>query len=194
MRTAAACVVALSVALLASAGVLVALPVLALGASTPAAPVAASIPVGAYALPLAVTFLNAAVVQRHHHDYPAVDIPVPVGAAAFAVAAGTIIAAGDDGERCGGTVVLLDERANRFVYCHASQVLVEPGQYVQAGELILRTGGAPGEPGAGDSTGPHLHFGVNVAGRARCPQPLLLAWLAAVPLAPEAAPATGCIY
>ncbi len=192
MKATAACVVTLSVALLASIGVLVALPVLALGAPTSTAPVAASIPIGGYALPLPANFLSTAAVQRHHHDYPALDIPVPVGTAAFAVAAGTIIAAGDDGARCGGTVILVDRRSNRFVYCHASQVLVEPGQRVDVGELILLTGGRRGAAGAGDSTGPHLHFGVFVAGTARCPQSLLLAWLAGVALDPEAAAATGC--
>ena len=39
-----------------------------------------------------------------------------------------------------------------------SKVAVSQGEQVCPGSLLGETGGAPGTPGAGPSTGPHLHF------------------------------------
>lgn len=41
---------------------------------------------------------------------------------------------------------------------HLSRIDVSNGQRVTAGQIIGLTGGAPGTPGAGWSTGPHLHW------------------------------------
>lgn len=41
---------------------------------------------------------------------------------------------------------------------HLSRIDVSRGQWVSAGQVIGLTGGAAGTPGAGNSTGPHLHW------------------------------------
>lgn len=41
---------------------------------------------------------------------------------------------------------------------HLSRMNVQTGQKVAAGQVIGLTGGQPGTPGAGQSTGPHLHW------------------------------------
>jgi murein DD-endopeptidase MepM/ murein hydrolase activator NlpD len=41
---------------------------------------------------------------------------------------------------------------------HLSRMDVQTGQRVKAGQIIGLTGGQPGTPGAGQSTGPHLHW------------------------------------
>lgn len=41
---------------------------------------------------------------------------------------------------------------------HMSRIDVTQGQWVEAGQIIGLTGGATGTPGAGNSTGPHLHW------------------------------------
>lgn len=48
-------------------------------------------------------------------------------------------------------------------YAHLKAVLVSVGQYVNQGALIAYMGGYPGMPGSGNSTGCHLHFGVEGA-------------------------------
>ena len=54
----------------------------------------------------------------------------------------------------------LPGRANaiRSCYAHLSKWYVVPGQKIKQGELIGLSGGRPGDPGSGSSTGPHLHF------------------------------------
>ncbi len=48
-------------------------------------------------------------------------------------------------------------------YGHISSSLVNPGQEVSQGKIIALMGGKPGTPGAGRSTGCHVHFGVTGA-------------------------------
>ncbi len=43
-------------------------------------------------------------------------------------------------------------------YAHLSRFGVSVGQTVKEGQTIAYSGGAKGMPGAGYSTGPHLHF------------------------------------
>lgn len=49
------------------------------------------------------------------------------------------------------------------IYAHIQTSLVNPGDQVSQGQMIALMGGVPGTPGAGKSTGCHLHFGVRGA-------------------------------
>ncbi len=52
----------------------------------------------------------------------------------------------------GNTVILNHNNAQQTLYGHMSQILVQPGQWVQQGTVIGLVGST------GNSTGPHLHF------------------------------------
>ena len=154
-----------------------------------------------YAYPLPTQFATKATATRSHHDYPAIDIPTPVGTPMKAITSGEIIGVtdtnaiytgGDDG-RCGNTVILRGLDGATYTHCHLSTVVVAIGQHVNAGEPLGTTGGQPGAPGAGNTTGPHLHLAIRINGRSVCPQPILLGIINQTLIPPAAAPHTGCV-
>jgi murein DD-endopeptidase MepM/ murein hydrolase activator NlpD len=67
-----------------------------------------------------------------------------------------------DGGLTGYSYVTI-EHSNGFktVYGHLSEINVSAGDSVSVNDVIGRSGGTPGTPGAGSTTtGPHLHFEV----------------------------------
>lgn len=57
-----------------------------------------------------------------------------------------------------GEVHVIHDDGTEGRYLHMSKVAVSQGEQVMPGSLLGETGGEPGTPGAGPSTGPHLHF------------------------------------
>jgi hypothetical protein len=88
----------------------------------------------------------------------AVDIAVPVGTPVLAVTAGVIgpqIGALDSSDpRMAGLRLHLDTPGVRFYYAHLSEIDVQAGQYVQAGQQLGLSGSANGAA--------HLHFAQDV--------------------------------
>jgi murein DD-endopeptidase MepM/ murein hydrolase activator NlpD len=133
---------------------------------------------------------------RPHHDYPAVDIPVPTGTPVYAVASSTVIATDEAGGTtdCGHDVRLRDDTGTIFTYCHGSAVLVSSGQRVAPRQLIMRSGWSGHVVPTGPS-GAHLHFQINLPGHpsSSCPQPALAAWAAGEGIDLQTLPSTGCV-
>lgn len=158
-----------------------------------------AVPIAGYALVVPAALVSEASLSRAHHDYAAWDLGIPVGTPLFAMTSGTVITASnagtfpDDPNRCGTTVAIAGVDGAAYTYCHLSQIAVAPGQVVSAGMPIGLSGGQPGTPGAGNTTGPHLHLGVRFGGATVCPQPLLLAVYRANPISPAIAPTVGCV-
>ena len=88
-----------------------------------------------------------------------IDIAVATGTTVAAAAEGRVIVAGWDDGGCGNMIVLDHGSRLATQYCHLSQIFVGVGQDVQRGQAIAASGST------GNSTGPHLHFGVRVDGR-----------------------------
>lgn len=57
-----------------------------------------------------------------------------------------------------GNYVLVKSGALEAIYGHLSKIGIEDGQKVKAGDKLGISGGDPGDPGHGASTGHHLHY------------------------------------
>ena len=85
------------------------------------------------------------------------DYAAPVGTPTYAAAAGTVIIAGWS-DSAGNWVVIDHGGGLTTKYMHHSRILVSAGQTVEKGQQIGEVGST------GQSTGPHLHFQVEVNG------------------------------
>lgn len=95
-------------------------------------------------------------VARGYHR--ALDLGCGHGEAVTAPAPG-VVALARTGYRLHGNTVVLDHgQGLTSLYLHLSEVLVKEGDQVEAGVLIGRVGST------GNSTGPHLHWGVYIHG------------------------------
>ncbi|MFZ5472080.1 MAG: M23 family metallopeptidase [Myxococcota bacterium] len=86
-----------------------------------------------------------------------VDLGVPTGTLVRAVERGVVRRASED--HVNGKVLVVDHgRGVTTAYCHNSALLVVPGQQVEKGQIIARSGST------GRSTGPHLHYQLELGG------------------------------
>lgn len=120
-------------------------------------------------------FPAAGFNQGRLHSYNAVDISagnnclygnIPV----FAAASGLITSSYPTQSTArwansgyGNYLTILHPNGVITLYAHLKSILVTGGQYVNQGSIVAFMGGYPGTPGAGNSTGCHLHFGVRGA-------------------------------
>jgi murein DD-endopeptidase MepM/ murein hydrolase activator NlpD len=86
-----------------------------------------------------------------------VDIGTPVGTPVGFTEPGEILAAGEYGGYGNMMDVWLPAAKIQMRIAHLSKFVKKTGEFM-AGEKLAETGGAVGDPGAGSSTGPHLHF------------------------------------
>ena len=61
----------------------------------------------------------------------------------------------------GNTIIITGNDGWKTYYCHLAKFLVNMGASVMQGQAIAQSGGALGEPGAGNATGAHLHFEIH---------------------------------
>ncbi len=101
-----------------------------------------------------------------HHFHSGIDLAAPLGTPVYAATAGTITV---HRERGGYGLYILLTRDSKLstLYGHLDWPLVQPGDVVAAGQPIALMGST------GNSTGPHLHFEVRIAGVPVDPLPLL---------------------
>lgn len=117
-----------------------------------------------WALPSKTTKISGYDFTDSHHG---IDIGTVENTPLYAVTAGVVQSAGyNDGY--GNLLILKTNKDNHnalIYYGHMNSFSVTPGTSVQGGQLIGYSGGKPGNPGAGNSSGPHLHFEIrNQAG------------------------------
>ena len=86
-----------------------------------------------------------------------IDLAAPMRTPEYAAMDGVVLRAGA-ASGFGLAVYILHENGDVTVYGHMDSILVEPGEYVDAGQTIALLGNR------GQSTGPHLHFEVHEGG------------------------------
>ena len=95
-----------------------------------------------------------------------VDLGAPYGSNFIAATDGTVIIAGYN--TAYGNMVIIDHGGGvSTLYAHGSKIMVEVGQTVKKGDIVLKVGST------GYSTGPHAHFEVRVNGKVVDPMPYI---------------------
>jgi hypothetical protein len=122
---------------------------------------------GAYALgwplPETVRITSLFGVREHpilggNRLHAGVDLGAAPGSAVHATAAGIVRRASSDGVN--GRIVILDHgRGVTTMYCHNDALLVHDSDRVERGQIIARSGNT------GRTTGPHLHYQLDLAGQ-----------------------------
>ena len=108
---------------------------------------------------------GSGVYRRHRGCDLAAKVSGVIGDKLYAMGDGTVkdikpVVAGDN-SGCGGTITIEYEGEAdglKSMYCHCSAIFVEKGVKVTAKQHVGNMGGEPGTPGAGNTTGAHLHL------------------------------------
>lgn len=155
-----------------------------------------------YALPIDRTLIDAtpSMLGEPHHDYPAIDLMIPVGSPIYAVRGGTVARVvewphncwevGRCEQTCGIGLSINGDDGARYVYCHGNRLNgIQVGAELAAGQLLMWSGNT------GRSGAPHLHLEIKVNGQQRCPQALLRAlYDSGSGVTPESLSPDGCSF
>lgn len=121
---------------------------------------------------ITTTFHDPTYPFRNLFEHSGLDIAVPQGTPIEAAAPG-YVAWAQTGRQYGNYVMIIHANGYATLYAHMSRIDVEVDQYVARGQIIGLSGGRPGTPGAGFSTGPHVHFELRQNGIPVDPMPKL---------------------
>jgi murein DD-endopeptidase MepM/ murein hydrolase activator NlpD len=110
-----------------------------------------------FVLPIDGARLTSGYGGRWGTFHYGIDLAAPMRTPEYAAGDGVVLRAGA-ASGFGLAVYILHANGDVTVYGHMDEILVEPGQYVDAGETIALLGNR------GQSTGPHLHFEVHEGG------------------------------
>ena len=93
-------------------------------------------------------------IHNAHRFHTGTDLGAPVGTPVLAAQAGQVAFSNFLGGYGLAVILRHDDGVTESLYGHLSQLLVQPGEQVEPGEVIGLVGST------GNSTGPHLHFEV----------------------------------
>lgn len=96
-------------------------------------------------------------ISRTLRFHAGLDLGAPLGTPVVAAYSGQAIAANWLGGYGIAIVIRHEDGQLQTLYGHLSEIFVQPGDRVEQGEVIGRVGST------GNSTGPHLHFEVQIA-------------------------------
>ena len=104
---------------------------------------------------------------RRRRQHQGVDLPLKMGDPIYAAFCGRVRISEYNKGGYGNLVIIRHDNGLETYYGHLSERMVEPGQWVEAGQII-GLGGSTGR-----STGPHLHFETRYYGQSFDPERLI---------------------
>lgn len=104
---------------------------------------------------------------RRRRPHQGVDLPLKVGDPVYATFCGRVRISQYNKGGYGNLVIIRHDNGLETYYGHLSERMVEPDQWVEAGQII-GLGGSTGR-----STGPHLHFEIRYYGQSFDPERLI---------------------
>ena len=104
---------------------------------------------------------------RRRRQHQGVDLPLKMGDPVYATFCGRVRISQYNKGGYGNLVIIRHDNGLETYYGHLSERMVEPGQWVEAGQII-GLGGSTGR-----STGPHLHFETRYYGQSFDPERLI---------------------
>ena len=104
---------------------------------------------------------------RRRRQHQGVDLPLKMGDPIYAAFCGRVRISQYNKGGYGNLVIIRHDNGLETYYGHLSERMVEPGQWVEAGQII-GLGGSTGR-----STGPHLHFETRYYGQSFDPERLI---------------------
>ena len=111
---------------------------------------------GEFSVPLTSYTFTSAFKWRWGRLHGGVDLAVGEGTPVYAADNGKVIVAEDSGNGYGNYIILDHQNGFKTLYGHNSELLVSVGDVVAKGDRIALSGNT------GNSTGPHLHFEIQV--------------------------------
>lgn len=97
------------------------------------------------------------------------DFAVPMSTPITSITDGTVEIVKDEGKvSFGKSVRIRTDDGRLLIYAHLNKFHVKVGDKVKFGEKIAESGTS------GHSTGPHLHFQVNISGKPVDPEPTIM--------------------
>src|SRR3989339_416095 len=109
-------------------------------------------------------FRDSTYPFKYLFEHTGIDLPIKTGTALRAAASGYVAWVRNNSKSYGNNIMIIHNNGIATLYGHLSRFNASEGSYVARGDIIGYSGGMPGTPGAGFSTGPHLHFEVRVNG------------------------------
>lgn len=107
------------------------------------------------------------VTNKNYSYHSGVDLYAPMGTTVIAEFSGTVYKTGYSATS--GYYIYLDHgHGVRTFYCHLSEILCKQGQNIKQGSTIAKSGNTGTR-----TTGPHLHFGIYIDGKAVDPKVVL---------------------
>lgn len=111
---------------------------------------------GEFMVPVTSYTFTSGFKMRWGKLHGGVDLAVPEGTPVYAADNGKVIVAGDLDNGYGSYIILDHQNGYKTLYAHNSELLVSVGDIVAQGDQIALSGNT------GNSTGPHVHFEIQV--------------------------------